>query len=237
VKLLGNEVYIKQGEVWPVDFEVLSKDGTPFMLPAPIRNPYVVVTLTSSRYEQQDRFVRNWWLDLSGIKAFFRSEPLYVSAFDVDTILQEYPELTTDSSDELNYICNYLFYTRDSQNKKVYSFVEIIMLPRWEGYNFRIVTTLDVSDLLEQTYLYDVKIVAGERVQEHIYDSIIEEDIPVPPWSMQQALEYVEFVHPSKRDILRELVQKNVPLMPEYDLELPILTQYKLNISTDLQRG
>ena len=66
MKILGNEIYIQRGENWTIDFEVKNDDGDPYMILKSIqKNPYIAITVTAARYEQQGDFRKTYWLDLT----------------------------------------------------------------------------------------------------------------------------------------------------------------------------
>ena len=59
MKILGNDVHIQKGEIWSLDFDVTNSKGDPYMIFKGLRNPYMVITVALSRYEQSDNLPMN----------------------------------------------------------------------------------------------------------------------------------------------------------------------------------
>ena len=178
MKMVGNEIYIQRGETWSLDFAVRSEKGHPLMLFKGWKNPYLVITVTNSAYPQNGIFKMTYWLDLDKhyeeqndgslkevpVKRFIATEPLYVETFDESQILSLYTKIKNDAQSDFD-ITNYLFYTEiDGEN--IYRYVErdkgVFV---WIDYDFRIVKHFTTKDWLEQKYLYDIKLLAGDAIE------------------------------------------------------------------------
>lgn len=227
-------ITIQRGETWSLDFDVVNDKGDPLMLFNQWKNPYLAITLTDTTYKQDGDFRRTYWLDLADtyeeqadgsfvqkpIKKFISTEALYLEKFDEAPIevlidinnLYGGTKMVTDDSTSEFYYTNYLFYTDPlSDGNRVYKYHNGT---EWVDYNFRIIKQFKTDDLVSQGYLFDMKIVAGESVREHIADM-------VEPLDTR----------------MQELLDSGAPLMPDYDVKLLILQPTELHISTNLQGG
>lgn len=134
MRTVGDDVYIQRGETWSLDFEVTNEKGDPYMLFIGWDNPYLAITVTAARYEQEGDFRTTWWLDLSNEwkedktgkvvsigprKKFIETEALYLSTFSVTEALSLYGyqaggQMNGSATSDF-FVGNYLFYT-DSNN-------------------------------------------------------------------------------------------------------------------------
>ena len=109
----------------------------------------------------------------------------------------------------------------------------------WEEYNFRIIKQFVTADWVEQGYLFDMKVLAGESLEEHIHALLVQqgETLPDLPWTLAQLQEQINKI---KDDTVREEMQllydDGAPLMPEYDTKSIILAPTRLFVSADIQR-
>lgn len=242
MKTLGNDIYIRRGETWSLDFEVVNSKGEPYMLFSEWKNPFLVITVASARYDQKGDFRRTWWLDLDNswkqnadgtmsivpIKRFAETNAVYTRLFDVGQILADYEGQIT-----LDNIENYLFF-----NGTDYKYLNGEI---WETYNFRIIKQFNTKDWIEQNYLYDIRILAGERVDEHIHGVLTQQgatDIPALPWADEvTVVQLARITDETIRQELTELFESGCPLMPDYDVDNVILLPTKLVVSSNIQRG
>ena len=138
MKSLGNEIFVQKGEIWSFDVEIVNDKNDPFMPFKKWKNPYIVMTVTSARYEQKGNFRKSWWLNINEcfvekengetelvlFKRFINTEPLYTEEFNINYILSIYEEFIAEDDEDNDFdIRNYLFYTEIS-GKKVYKYVK-----------------------------------------------------------------------------------------------------------------
>lgn len=70
--LFGNEREVQQGEEWNLDI-LLSQSNAeyiPFIISSERHNPYWAITVASTKYEKNERYVATWWLDLTAGEGF-----------------------------------------------------------------------------------------------------------------------------------------------------------------------
>ena len=110
----------------------------------------------------------------------------------------------------------------------------------WEEYNFRIIKQFNTKDWVEQNYLFDVKILAGESVKEHIKGILVELEIDTPelPWTDEDTNNYIKLI-PDKqlRKQMQEYQDSGAPLMPDFDTKSLVLEPTKLVVSANIQGG
>lgn len=264
MKILGNDVYIQRGETWSLDFDVIGEDGEPYMIMKEWKNPYLAITVTSARYEQYKDFRKTYWLDLSNrfveqadgsmvlapIKKFISTEALYLGLFSIKEAIVYYGakaggKIVLDSTSDFD-ITNFLFFTDEgSDNKKVYKYVKEYTVDEesgdiidevWEEYNFRIIKQFRTNDWIEQTYLFDIKVLSGESVKEHIANILGLEDSKPNDWSDTETQEYInQITDDVERLEMQNLFKSAIPLMPDYDTKSLILMPTNLYVSANIQ--
>lgn len=259
MKSLGNEKHIQRGEIWPLDFEVTSSKGHPYMLFKEWPNPYLAITVTAARYTQKGDFRRTWWLDMNNrwvekengdfeiipVKRFIETSPLYVKSFEnIADILEDYPRIQLDVESDFD-ITNYLFFT-DSQedNGLVYKYVDryevndgLVSLIDWLPYNFRIVKQFDTKDWVEQNYLYDIKILTGENIEQYL-SRLLVDDLPTSPWSDEMIRTQIERITDRNvRKSVKDIFESGQPLMPNFDTRAILLYPTKIVVSANIQGG
>lgn len=155
--------------------------------------------------------------------------------------------LDTDSDFD---VTNFLFFVDPlSDGNYTYAYVESYTLDDtgdiidevWKEYNFRIIKRFTTRDWMEQGYFYDIKIVAGESVQEHV-TKILEtqgiSDISTSMWSESEWENYLSMIEDT--EIREEMLQRyddGAPLMPEFDTESVLLPPTPIYVSVNLQGG
>lgn len=146
-------------------------------------------------------------------------------------------QLSTLASQSLNTTVNLLInpalYTNNIEEEHTDNEV-------WEEYSLRVVKTFDTKEWVEQGYLYDIKVLAGELVEESVHDYLINEDKDVPdlPWSDEELQEQIERIDDVEmRAYYQEIYDTGMPLMPAYDTKLLVLMPTNLYVSANIQKG
>lgn len=90
----GNEEIVQQGEDWNLDklLSASSREYIPFIVSNRLRNPYFVVTVASTKYEKNLRYVKSWWNSLEETYTEDHSRDMYLPTF-YDTNPVEYGEV------------------------------------------------------------------------------------------------------------------------------------------------
>ena len=110
----------------------------------------------------------------------------------------------------------------------------------WEEYSLRVIKAFDTKEWVEQGYLYDIKVLAGELVEESVHDYLINEgkDVPDLPWGDEELQEQIERIdNVEMRVYYQGIYDTGMPLMPTYDTKLLVLMPTNLYVSANIQKG
>lgn len=272
MKMIGNDVHIQRGETWSLDFSAVNKRGQPLTLLKIWENPYLVITVTAALYEQKGDFRHSYWLDLSNrwvelpdgstvlepIKKFISTEALFLPTLTVADAISYYGvanggRMVLDTTSDFD-VTNYLFFVDPaSDGDYIYKYVKSYTLDddgevdeanvEWADYDFRVVKQFTTRDWMEQRYLFDIKILAGEHIMEHIARILEAEgatfnDLSLGEWSDEETQRYINMIQDdAERAQMQELFEDGVPLMPDYDIKSLILEPTNLYVSTNIQGG
>lgn len=267
--VLGDDVYIQRGENWSLDFQVTNVKGEPYMLFKKWKHPYLAITVTAARYSQKGDYRHTWWLDLENryvenssgelvlvpMKKFISTEALYIegSDFSAQEVISTYGvdaggRIVLDEMSDFD-ITNYLFYIDpNNDGNRKYGYVKsysvsdgAINNEQWEEYDFRIIKSFVTKEWVEQSYLFDIKVLTGDTVEESLYAYLNEEgydDVPNLPWDDNTTISQLERItDPNVYYYYKELLDDGMPLMPDYDTKLLVLQPTKLFVSANIQSG
>ena len=70
MKILNNEIVVHRNETFSIDKIVQNKDGSPYIISNKLSNPYFLISISTTRYAQNNRYIKNYWLDLSKYPRF-----------------------------------------------------------------------------------------------------------------------------------------------------------------------
>jgi hypothetical protein len=196
------------------------------------------------------------WIPL---KRFTATEALYIPNFSVSEVLAYYGQanggyIVEDSTSE-NDIKNFLFFTDPKgDGNRIYKYLSDYGTDIngdgtideydevWVDYDFRVVKMFNTKDWVEQSYLFDAKILAGETLEEYVTRILVEQgdavDITDTHWSDEQKENYIALIHDDEaRALAQEVFLSGAPLMPSYDTKAIILYPTNLYVSANLQGG
>lgn len=265
MRMVGNEVHIQRGETWSLDFEITNKKGHPYMLLKNWQNPYLVITIAAALYEQKGDYRESYWLDLNQrfvektdgsveleeTKKFISTEALFIENFDIDKILEVYGtevggKIVADPDSDFD-VTNYLFFTDPNlDGNYVYRYVDTYEInegkytAEWKDYNFRIIKTFDTKSWMEQGYLFDAKILAGESLVDMIKAQLTIEEVDYSEevWSDVETQTYINMIDDAViKAEAQELFDENIPLRSTYDTKLLIIEPTRLYVSVNIQGG
>lgn len=166
----NNEITVHRGETFVVSKIIKNRDDSPYIVSSKLANPYWLLTVVSSRYNQTNRYVLNKWLDLKNQPRFEFTKPVKVDEgidFDDFQLPAGY-----EGDETLGYAniavftdgVQYKYWVYDNLDKDDYS-------GRWEDYECKF-TTLFSNDITakwsEQTYLYSIFLVSGSSTYDYL---------------------------------------------------------------------
>ena len=111
----------------------------------------------------------------------------------------------------------------------------------WKDYNFRVIKQFNTRDWVEQNYLFDIKILSGESIEENIFNTLTRQgatNIPALPWANEVTIAQMKRISDKKvyKELL-ELFESGQPLMPNFDTKSLVLYPTKLTVSANIQGG
>ena len=223
----GNDIIVHRGESFTLDRTVVNRDGSPYIVSSEYENPYVVITVSSTRYDLSDRYKINFWLDLSNLPRFKNTLPKQIASFNLNDAVT-----ITDEGKVTDDVGEYLYYVDDITKCKYFDSEGM-----WHDYKFRIIkhfTNYVTRDWIEQSYLYSIQLLEGESTEAYIR-------------SAHKALFALEEVSREPlQKLYDEIKLKNDKLLEGVDLSKPLSTigvsqvllePNKLYVMSDLNGG
>ena len=179
MRTLNNEITIHRGETFSMDKIIVNKDNSPYIISSKLRHPYWLLSISTTKYVQANRYVKNYWLDLSDFPRFESTQPVNIADFKLESedkdMYTDFSDMTYDESTGFiatGYIdgvhvgyrpTDAVFYkeTDDGVEYKYYS----VSANKWLDYYCRIVvqfSTADTNEWVEQSYVYSIDLVDGD---------------------------------------------------------------------------
>ena len=156
MKIHGNDIIIHRGETFTLSMNVKMRDGTPFIMTYDpdnegAHNPYILITIASSKYAQKGSYIKNWWLPMNHLPSFTSTE--------IKT-LTDIHQTSSDGVGDDGVYKRYLYYNQ--QDGKYYYDDN-----GFNEYTFKIHKAFsheETNALVSQSYYYSVTYVDGPRV-------------------------------------------------------------------------
>lgn len=184
MKTFNNELVIHRGETFSMDKVVQNKDGSPYIVSNKLQNPYVLVSVSTTRYDQNKRYLLNQWLPLSDKVRFSITEPIDLLSFKTEAngTVSKYTsfddvkrELVSENENCIvsGYIGDQfvyydyddcVLYLKDERGVRDYKYWNLEQ-ERLLKYEFRITcpfTQEMTSKWIEQSYVYSITLMSGE---------------------------------------------------------------------------
>lgn len=116
MRTYGNEIQVTQGEDWNLDLQ-LKVGEHPYIVSNQRDNPFFVVTIASTKFEKNLRYVKSWWNRVS-LPTFYQTTPIYIGEVSGEAYLTdslrtrsdftgEFGDLETSDTDRNLYYCIY----------------------------------------------------------------------------------------------------------------------------------
>lgn len=80
MKTLNNEIEIHRNESFAIDKTIANRDGTPYVISCKLKNPYFLLAVSSTRFNRDDRYMYNKWLELEDIPRFLSTVPYNIKS-------------------------------------------------------------------------------------------------------------------------------------------------------------
>jgi hypothetical protein len=193
LKTFNNEIEIHKGESFTIDKTIENRDGSPYIISSRLSNAYFLITIASSKYYQSDRYIKNYWLSLANFPRFLCTKPIDLSSIKVSAtsdeskyddfpsgqLLEGYVDgqyVKYDSADDA------VFYRILDNGRREYKYFSTVQM-NWINYSCRLVKTFsssDTSELVEQNYVYGIKLISGVSFDEHSETKTGDFDLVLP---------------------------------------------------------
>lgn len=161
MRVYADRIQVERGEEWTYDVYFQNRDGSPYIVSNQLTNPYILVTIASSKYTQNGRYIANFWNKVT--EAFYCTQPIELSGTTMPTPANGLsPEIQDDIQAKNQTFSTYAVYKWVDPNG-------VAQYKYWNGtayedYDFHFVMTFPTditNEWIEQNYVFGVKLVAG----------------------------------------------------------------------------
>jgi hypothetical protein len=227
--LKGNEITVHRNETFTIDLLVTNRDGSPFMVSSEYANPYILITVFSTKYSQRNRYLANWWLNLDEMYDE-NDEKIKIPRFKNTVVktIENKNDLTIDDDKP----CEYLYYNKED-GTYLYSTEDAEGTVKLNTYSFRIVHHFPnyiTRNWVEQSYAYSIYLVSGTSTLNYLR-SLYLEYVGSEPNESLTSKELYDAIYKIKPSVL-DGVNVSRPLA-NYDVVQGILDATKLNVLSD----
>lgn len=238
MKVFKNELIVHRNETFSISKIIQNRDGSPYIISSELTNPYWLITVANSLYEQDGRYIYNKWLNLKNFLRFYYTKPVDLNSLGYDdwnaVLPAGYEGDETSGYANIavfylsdNDIRNYRYWVYDNTESGDYA-------GHWEDYDCKLLTTFTsdiTSQWSEQTYYYGILLVSGESVKEYLVETCIKLNLSVEDniYNMYDSIKNID-------SSLLEKVDLNKPIT-NYDVVYPILEPTKILVQSNLKGG
>lgn len=201
METFGNDIEIQQGENFNMDvlLSASNLEYIPFIISSERKNPFIVVTIASTKYEKNMRYVDSWWNDpltIEKIPTFYQTTPQYLGELtEAPQTVSDLGEFEQNETAETRYLYQYTLEIEEIDEEvghKPYHYVYFdystgITIARYD-YECRIRQNF-TSDITRhwgaQNYMYQITLLSGKTNKEVILEAynqygLDHPDFPVP---------------------------------------------------------
>jgi len=167
MRTLGTTLIVNRGETFSLTRKAFNFDGTPIILSNNLINPYLVITVSSTNYPQEGKYVKKIWYSLSEYSKFASTEPYLVIQID------------TPPDGDVAY--QRVYYIVDDDGEKQYYYYDgTSMLEYYFEFTVQFLNDY-TKDWVEQEYSYSVVLCDGTRMYDFllgIYVNLYPTEVP-----------------------------------------------------------
>lgn len=260
MKTLNNEIFVQRGETFSIDRTIENKDTTPFIISSEIANPYFLLTVSSTRYEQEKRYVYRKWISLKDFVRFkqtkivnlkdLKSEPgeykqsNYTGFNDSKfNSLQSFTDPVTgvvyDNLVAFGYVNNepVLYEVGDAvfTDGTSYKYWDPDKTGNgWTDYTCRFAVMFSnqiTKTWVEQNYMYSIELVSGESTLQYLRTLCEQNDI-----YYEDVLDVNDLVELLTEQGVEITINTKKPIV-EVTFNIPLLKPTKLTVSSNINGG
>lgn len=231
-----NERVIQQGEDWNIDVKLSQsvQDYIPYIVSSEREHPHFVLTVASTKFEKNHRYVESWWQEIPDSQPRFKQTvPFFVGDFTADpTSFEDLIAKATayddkigpDVADDTAYERLYQYTVKGSEFKYCYTTdgTDIVL-----GYElrmrFNILSHIPGLEGLQggtanwnsQEYMYQITLVSGQLMEDTLISLITSTKYSNLNWrsDLPKKSDYAtteEYIVALKNMLKNELVRKDI---------------------------
>ena len=259
----GNERQVQQGEDWNLDILLSASDREyiPFIVSSQRNNPFFVVTIASTKFEKNLRYVKSFWNNVDSINPidnlpyiprFFDTVPVYCGELkegdELPTVPGEgtFAEFTIGDNKNTRYLYQYVIEGEEidksvGHQPYYYFYFEYgDTTERIDDYECRVRFNFPseiTAEWTSQNYLYQITLVSGilmaDKLNQIFLDKENKGEIKADEWPTDITMQYkyVKTVCPNE---LQPDIDVDSPLGKILSPE-PILPPTKLEVFNNLR--
>jgi hypothetical protein len=187
-----NERVIQQGEDWNLDIKLSQSisEYIPYIVSSQREHPHFVLTVASTKFEKNHRYVESWWQEIPDTQPRFKQTiPFYVGEFEdhptsfdnLKALAKAYDNI--DISSDKAYERLYQYTLKDNPNEFEYCYKDndgalklgyelyvrfniLSYLPNYKGIKG------GTSQWNAQEYMYSITLVSGQLMSDTIAEAI-----------------------------------------------------------------
>lgn len=231
-----NERVIQQGEDWNIDVKLSQsvQDYIPYIVSSEREHPHFVLTVASTKFEKNHRYVESWWQEIPDSQPRFKQTvPFFVGDFTADptsfedliakaTVYDD--KIGPDVADDTAYERLYQYTVKGSKFKYCYTTdgTDIVL-----GYElrmrFNILSHIPGLEGLQggtanwnsQEYMYQITLVSGQLMEDTLISLITSTKYSNLNWrsDLPKKSDYAtteEYITALKNMLKNELVRKDL---------------------------
>lgn len=187
-----NERIIQQGEDWNLDIKLSQSIGEyiPYIVSSQRENPHFVLTVASTKFEKNHRYVESWWQEIPDTQPRFKQTiPFYVGEFtnhptsfdNLKALAKEYDDIDISSDSPYERLYQYTLKNNPNEFEYCYKDDTGALKLGYELYvRFNILSYLPgykgiksgTSQWNAQEYMYSITLVSGQLMSDTIAEAI-----------------------------------------------------------------
>lgn len=252
--MYGNEIRVQQGEDFNLDILLSASqiEYIPFIVSSERANPFFVITVASTKYEKNLRYVKSWWNDIdsdNNTPRFFQTVPYNYGEIEDETKLPTLPPklsgTTSTETPTTRLLYQYTIATEEIDEDVghrpyhyfYFKYDDEGGATRVDGYECHIrfnFSTSETSAWGSQNYEYQITLVSGELIEDVLEGIAITHGMPNdwPEDDIDAQYKYVKTMWPNE---LQEDIDASSPL-GRIDAPEVILPPTKLQVFNNLRK-
>lgn len=175
-----------QGESFTLDMDVRYPNGDPYIISSQLENPYILFTIASTQYTQNERYIMRHWLDASvDFPRFYQTKPdetlMSDPSIKTATSFKEWLSLNTTEEDwdPITGLTKAVYHlNNDTYYYGIGSFDEggnLIAIQSVKEYKTRVILSFsheETKNMTGQSYVYFIEGVNGIKLSDWLLQEV-----------------------------------------------------------------